>query len=116
MFEIFKIFIIIILLIYELYIYFPFLKKIFIWFKIYISTKYFHKILIEFDISAINSKYGPGNFIRAVNQVLPFNWGKCCFISSKHIKKYFYPDFFLIPRPFLNQRQLIEFIRLKISD
>jgi len=116
MFEIFKIFIIIILLIYELYIYFPFLKKIFIWFKIYISTKYFHKILIEFDISAINSKYGPGNFIRAVNQVLPFNWGKCCFISSKHIKKYFYPDFFLIPRPFLNQRQLIEFIRLKIID
>ena len=78
--------IIIILLIYELYIYFPFLKKIFIWFKIYISTKYFHKILIEFDISAINSKYGPGNFIRAVNQVLPFNWGKCCFISSKFYK------------------------------
>ena len=116
MFEVFKIFIILILFIYGLYIFSPLLKKKFILFKIYIYTKYFHKILIEFDINAINSKYGPGNFIRSVNQELPFNWGKCCFISSKHIKKYFYPDFLLIPRPLLSKQQFIEFIRLKIID
>jgi len=116
MFEVFKIYIILILLICGIYIFFPLLKKKFIWFKIYIYTKYFHKILIEFDIREINSKYGPGNFIRSVNQVLPFIWGKCCFISSRHIKKYLYPDFLLIPRPFLNERKFIEFIRLKIID
>ena len=112
--EVFKIFIILILLVSGLYIFYPILKKKLLLLKIYIYTKFFHKILIEFDISAINSKYGPGSFIRAINQVLPFNWGKCYFISSLYIKKYFHPDFFLIPRPFIKERQFIEFVKSKI--
>ena len=94
--------------------FYPFFKKKLVLLKIYIYTTFFRKILIEFDISAINLKYGPGSFIRAVNQVLPFNWGKCIFISSLDIKKYFHPDFFLIPRPFIKERQFIEFVKSKI--
>ena len=115
-FEALKIFIIIVLLIYGLYIFYPTLKRKFSFFKIYIFTKFFDNTLISIDISAINSRYGPGSFIRAINQVLPFNWGKCYFISSTYIKKYFNPDLYFIPRPFIKERQFIQFIKTKLIN
>ena len=81
-FQIQKICIIIILIIYILILIFPILKEKLLFFKIFISTKLFNNILIEFDISAINSRHGPGTFIKGINQILPFHWRKCCFASS----------------------------------
>ena len=116
-FKINKIIIIIILIIIDFYLIYPFLKNNFVFLKIYIYRKFFHKLLIEFDISMINSKYGPGIFIKGINNVLPFNWGNCFYISSSSdIKKNFIPDLFIIPRPFIGKSQFENLVKTKLIN
>ena len=116
-FQIQKICIIIILIIYILILIFPILKEKLLFFKIFISTKLFNNILIEFDISAINSRHGPGTFIKGINQILPFHWRKCCFASSLFIKNNnFHPDLYFVPRPFINEKQFKELLKKKLIE
>lgn len=115
-FQIQKICIIIILIVYILILIYPILKEKLLFFKIFISTKLFNNILIEFDISAINSRHGPGTFIKGINQILPFHWRTCYFASSLFIKNNnFHPDLYFVPRPFINEKQFKELLKKKIN-
>jgi hypothetical protein len=63
--------------------------------------------LIEVDISeGLIGKEGPAKFVQGLSEILPYNTGRCRFISSKNI----YPingknktDFFFLPVPRLNE-------------
>ena len=109
-----KLIIVIILALYELYFIFPILKNEFTILKIYIYTRFFHHILVEVNISGINSKRGPGSYIKGINQVLPFFWRNCSFISSSYNKKYFQKDLYLFTTPNFNQKQYMKFIKDEI--
>ena len=111
-----KIYIIIVLLIYDFDFFYKFLRNKFILIKIYIYQKLFHNILIEIDISAINNNHGPGSFIKGINQVLPFIWENCSFISSSYVKKNLKPDFIFFPFPRFNERQYKKFIKTKLIN
>jgi hypothetical protein len=41
-----------------------------------------NNIIIAVDISEIGYNSGPGSYIKGINEILPFNWGNCTFISS----------------------------------
>ena len=83
---------------------------------IYIHKKIFNKILIEIDISRIKNHRGPGSFIRGLNQVLPFFWGNCCFISSSNVNRIFRPDFYFFPYPHFNIRQYKNLINSRLIN
>ena len=116
LFEKKKTYILIILLIYDLNLVYKSFKNKFVLLKIYIYKKLLNKILLEIDISGITSNKGPGNFINGINQVLPFIFEKCCFISSKFINNFLQPDFYFIPFPQFTQNQYLEFIKSKIIN
>lgn len=111
-----KIYILIILLIYEIILEHRSFIKLFVFVKIYIYKKLQNKILFEIDISGINSTRGPGNLINGINQVLPFIFENCCFISTKTINNFLQPDFYFIPFPQFTQNQYKEFIKSKIIN
>ena len=104
------------MLIYELHLLYKSLRNKFVLLKIYIYKKLLNKIVFGIDISGINSNKGPGNFINGINQVLPFIFENCCFISSKFINNFFQPDYYFIPFPQFTQKQYIEFIESKIIN
>ena len=106
-----KIIIVIILSLYELFFIFPILKNELIILKIYIYKRFFHHILVEVDISGINSIGGPGSYIKGINQVLPFIWRNCSFISSSFNKKYFQKDLYLFTIPNFKKKQYLKFIK-----
>ena len=113
-FGLFKIIIVIILVLYELFFIFPILKKEFVILKIYIYKRFFHHILVEVNISGINSNRGPGNYIRGINQVLPFIWRNCSFISSSYNKKHLQKDLYFFPIPNFKKKQNMNLIKEKI--
>ena len=71
----------------------------FMTFKIYIYKKLYHNSIVEISLAGIKSRYGPGSLLRGINQVLPFTWRNCSFISSHNIRNYIKPDFFFFPSP-----------------
>ena len=111
-----KIFIIIILLICENYYVYQFFRIKFILIKIYIYKKFFHTNIIQVDISKINKNHGPGSLIKGINQVLPFIWKNCSFISSSYINKDFQPDLYFYPFPYFKEKQYKKYIKTKLIN
>ena len=64
-----------------------------------IIKKLNHNILIEVDISSVNSFRGPGNFAKGIYYNLPITLSNCNFISSSYINLIFKRDFYFIPHP-----------------
>lgn len=109
-FKYIKTFIICILFISEFYLIALILKEKFITFKIYINKMIFrNNILIEIDISEIKNIRGPGSYIRGINQVLPFFWENCIFVSSNFVNNICKPDLYFFPFPKFNISQYINF-------
>ena len=111
-----KIYIIAIFLLYEIYLFYPELKKKIIILKIYILKSIYNNSIIEIDISSINSNYGPGSFIKGINQVLPFFWRNCYFISSSYNNRNIKPDLYFIPYPQFHIKQYTNFIRTNLIN
>jgi len=88
------------------------------------NVRYFQynikKITIQIDISGgLRGEEGPANFVRGLNQTLPYNTKNCRFISSKYIypfNRMYKTDYFYIPFPNLNEstyKKWISINRLK---
>ena len=113
-----KSYIIIILLILIFYLTLPILKDKLMILKINKYRKLFpNNKIIAVDISEIGYNSGPGTYIKGINQILPFNWGNCSFISSYlHINKDFQPDIYFFPFPSFNENQYMKFIKTKLIN
>ena len=60
------------------------------------------KIIIEVDTSEALNQRGPANFVKGINDILPYNSRNCTFISSKNIypvKRNTKTNFYFIPFP-----------------
>jgi len=111
-----KLYIIIIFLFFILYFLYKDLRDIFIYFKIYIYKRIFNDTLIEINLSGINSKHGPGNLLKGIKEVLPFIWNNCSFISSSNIKINLKSDLYFFPIPNFIPIQYKKFIKTNIIN
>ena len=78
-----------------------------------------NNIIIAVDISEIGYNSGPGSYIKGINEILPFNWGNCSFISSYLSNLYvndnnFQPDIYFFPFPNFQDNQYMKFIKTKL--
>ena len=105
-----KIIIILIFIIFYKF-FFELWKDKFMTFKIYIYKKLYHNSIIEVNLTGSRNRCGPGNFIRGINQVLPFTWRNCSFITSQNINNYIKPDFFFYPFPQFSENNYQQFIK-----
>ena len=55
--------------------------------------------MIYVDLSGIKDFHGPGNFIKGINNILPFIYNNCIFSSKKYINNILQPDYFYFPWP-----------------
>ena len=88
----------------------------FMTFKIYIYKKLYHNSIVEISLAGIKSRYGPGSLLRGINQVLPFTWRNCSFISSHNIRNYIKPDFFFFPSPKFSENNYHQFIKTNLIN
>ena len=81
-----------------------------------IIKKLNHNILIEVDISSINSFRGPGNFAKGIYYNLPITLSNCNFISSSYINLIFKRDFYFIPHPKFKENYFDKLRKKNIID
>ena len=72
--------------------------------KIFILKKFHNNILIHVDLSGIKDFHGPGNFIKGINNILPFITNNCIFSSKEYINNILQPDYFYFPWPKFDER------------
>jgi hypothetical protein len=87
-----------------------------LYFNIYILKKLNSNILIEIDTSEINAPGGPGSFLKAINQILPYPSNNCLFIDSSYFNFIFKPDYYYIPILNFNENYYQKLIENKIIN
>ena len=75
-----------------------------------------NRITIEVDVSITSHRGGPSNFIKGIQDILPYNTSKCYFISSENI----YPskgkensNYYFIPYPKFNESIYNKWIKME---
>lgn len=102
------------LILFIIYKYNIFLKTFYI-VIIYILKNFFKNILINIDLSGIKNIHGPGNFIKGINETLPFFSNKCIFISNKIINS-LNPDYFYLPWPMFDEKGYENLVKNKLIN
>lgn len=75
--------------------------------------------IIMIVLSGINGERGPANFIKGINETLPYNSKKCSFISSQNIfpnRGFSKLNYIYIPYPFLTENMFDQWINISEAN
>ena len=91
-----------------------FLIKAILFIRIIIYKKIYKSYLINVDSKGIDNSFGPGNFIKGINQFLPFFWKKCIFSSFDFNISFI--DFYYIIFPRFNEKNYKTLVNTKLIE